>query len=45
MSEETTVEFIRRLVAAWDCCGTCAGGVLAERDRERDAAIASQSED
>jgi hypothetical protein len=29
--------FIRALVNAWDCCGTCAGGVLAKRDRERDA--------
>ena len=38
---EQTVEnasattFIKALVAAWDCCGTCAGGVLAKRDRER----------
>lgn len=27
------VEFIKRLVGAWDCCGTCAGGVLAAHDR------------
>jgi hypothetical protein len=26
------VAFIKRLVGAWDCCGTCAGGVLAVHD-------------
>lgn len=25
--------FIKRLVGAWDCCGTCAGGVLAVHAR------------
>ena len=43
MSNETTPpesvsEFIRALIGAWDCCGTCAGGVLLRRDRERMAA-------
>jgi hypothetical protein len=27
-------DFIRSLFGAWDCCGTCAGGVLARHDRE-----------
>lgn len=40
---ETAVGFIRRLLNAWDCCGTCAGGVLAERDRERDARVKCRS--
>lgn len=30
---ESAEEFTKRLIGAWDCCGTCAGGVLAERDR------------
>ena len=40
------VEFIRSLTSAWECCATCAGGVLAVHDREvqakalRDAASA-----
>jgi hypothetical protein len=37
------VAFIRALVNAWDCCGTCAGGVLAKRDRERDATLVAQA--
>jgi hypothetical protein len=32
-AETPAVEFIRALTRAWDCCGTCAGGVLAQRDR------------
>lgn len=28
------VQFVKRLVGAWDCCGTCAGGVLAAHDAE-----------
>ena len=49
MSDETNpdhgepLEFIRRLVGAWDCCGTCAGGVLAQRDRAREAAAATRA--
>lgn len=35
------VAFIKRLINAWDCCGTCAGGVLAERDR---AVVAAERE-
>lgn len=31
--DEDAVAFIKRLINAWDCCGTCAGGVLAARDR------------
>jgi hypothetical protein len=27
-------EFIRKLLGAWDCCGICAGGVLARYDRQ-----------
>lgn len=38
------VDFIRRLVGAWDCCGTCAGGLLAEHDRQRNAALLAEVE-
>lgn len=31
---DEAVDFIKRLVGAWDCCGTCAGGVLAAHDAE-----------
>ena len=31
MSDEA--DFIRRLVSAWECCATCAGGVLLRHDR------------
>lgn len=38
---ERGIDFIKRLEGAWDCCATCAGGVLAERDaRVRAAALA-----
>ena len=34
-----TDNIVRRIVNAWDCCGTCAGGVLARyvAERERSA--------
>lgn len=35
------VAFIKRLVGAWDCCGTCAGGVLASRDTAQRTRIAA----
>lgn len=36
MSEQPdAASFIRALVGAWDCCATCAGGVLLRHDRER----------
>lgn len=37
-AQQEAVTFIRALVGAWDCCGTCAGGVLAKRDRQLKAA-------
>ena len=33
MSDTEGVEFVKALVGAWDCCGTCAGGVLLQHDR------------
>ena len=31
---------VKQVVNAWDCCGTCAGGVMAQHTRERiDAAL------
>ena len=36
--EVEALAFIKALVGAWDCCGTCAGGVLAQRDRALRAA-------
>lgn len=31
---------VKRVINAWDCCGTCAGGVLAQHVREQiDAAL------
>jgi hypothetical protein len=38
LSEEPIVQ---RIVNAWDCCGTCAGGVLAAHVREARAADAA----
>ena len=29
---------VQRIVNAWDCCGTCAGGVLARYVADREAA-------
>ena len=38
---ERGIDFIKRLEGAWDCCATCAGGLLADRDaRVRAAALA-----
>lgn len=34
-NENEGVAFIRSLLGAWDCCGTCAGGVLLKRERQR----------
>lgn len=34
MSASDAVDFVKRLVGAWDCCATCAGGVLAAHDAE-----------
>jgi hypothetical protein len=36
--EVEAAAFIKALIGAWDCCGTCAGGVLAKRDRALRAA-------
>ena len=33
--QDEAAAFIRSLVGAWDCCATCAGGVLLRHDRER----------
>ena len=30
---DDVVPAIQRIVNAWDCCGTCVGGVLAAHDR------------
>jgi hypothetical protein len=47
LADESAATFIRALVNAWDCCATCAGGVLlrsdwlrAHDDRIRAAALA-----
>ena len=39
------VAFIRRLFDAWDCCGTCAGGVLLARIRNERAAALREAAD
>ncbi len=39
------VDFIRRLMSAWECCATCAGGVLGQRDRARQAAAKAEAWD
>ena len=31
--QDEAAAFIRSLVGAWDCCATCAGGVLLRHDR------------
>lgn len=40
--QDDAIAFIRKLVGAWDCCGTCAGGVLAEHDRQVRRAVAEE---
>lgn len=32
-TQPETVDIVQHIVNAWDCCGTCAGGVLAEHVR------------
>lgn len=34
---------IQRIVNAWDCCGTCAGGVLARHVADREAAARAEA--
>ncbi len=38
---DTEANIVRRVVNAWDCCGTCAGGVLANHVR---AAVETERE-
>jgi hypothetical protein len=41
--EPVTGHVIQRIVNAWDCCGTCAGGVLAQWLAQRDTETAAQA--